>query len=321
MLKLRWFDALLYKIRAEVDSDVILLHDIPIETASGLSIRYVTEARRLTAVEVSTRVAINDFWTKVEPGEGRSVATLRFGVNAEIVDRFLQLLQRLEARLAFASNGAVRRINWNDYEEHWVAETQGEEAQIEIRRLSRRSDGYGTHRVEMPADIIVGLTAKSLDQHFLVGPMSIWQEAHADFEKMRYIQAFHGFYLVIEGLFAEGKSAEKEVMAKFLQSFLLVEATAKMMVPVRGDQRHWSNLLPLFQSEGIPSDTEEGVLRLMFRMRGHLRHYSISSRKPQPLPFDQRRYESLAWMSSGIAHACLLQLDAGTRTLAMKTVR
>ena len=234
--------------------------------------------------------------------------------NGEIED-LRDLLRHLESFCGYVLG--VDYVDWFCPKLEWIAENPEEEAGLTVSK-------WDVHYAFVPEPVQVDpkLLAKAVlnraEMSYLDIPLSFFREGRADYGQRRYINAFFNFYFFIEGLYAGGRSNEKEVVGKYLQSQqlrrsaeLTLQRFESMTDPIGG--RHALNLQVFLHELGFAWDAE-GLLRLVVRMRNRLHHYSHKARGVRRgHPLNQTEYESLAALAMGLCVECLTPLITGAK--------
>jgi hypothetical protein len=122
---------------------------------------------------------------------------------------------------------------------------------------------------------------------------------------LQYVAAFYQFYFIVEDLYADGKTSEKEVVKAFAASddFTSILAMAVQNFSKATD-RHSEILKRVMRAEKCEV-TVEGLRTFLFRIRGHLHHYSARSTKPKGTSFNQREFETVALLGMLIARRAI----------------
>lgn len=241
------------------------------------------------------------------PGDARGET------NGDIED-LRDLLRHLESFCGYAL--AVDYMDWFCPKLEWIPENPEEEAGMTVSE-------WDVHHVSTPKPIEVDrkLLQKAVlnrvQTSHLDIPLSFYREGKADYARSRYVNAFFSFYFFLEGLYAGGRSSEREVIGRYLQSSQLrrsAEITLEQFTSMKDPNggRH-ALKLQVFLKELDLSWDAEGLLRLLVRMRNLLFHYSHKSRgvrRGQPL--NQAEYESLAALAMYLCVQCLVPLVTGS---------
>jgi len=293
-----------YRVSTEVLGNALVRENLVVD-AGDIRFEFITaRASRLSHVAASIPVppgTIRSFW---EPGN----TTFRYGGitgHANTHQRVLGALRSLESHIAFSAQGAIEAFSWDKLEVELIPESPEDVAPL--RKLGVRRS-YPELTAGLGEDLLrmVALATQSHKQTEVA--KAFWREAQREFHSQHYIQAYYNFYFVLEGLYARGKSSEKQVVRAFGQSQELAGATNCMLTALRADPYHLKNLSPFFEEEGIPVDVP-GTHALIVRLRGRLHHYSPGSSKLQPTPSNQTYLESLAWFMMGLTTQVIATLD------------
>ena len=293
---------MLFQVTAEVEGEFALVSDLQVPV-DDLVVDLLATNGRLTSIRISTHVKAEDFATGFASG-------LRIVINArsDVLDRLTRYLQTMESNLAFASVGGLARVRWDQLKERRIPETLDEQRFVSFPGIDF-TDFYEPLRRELTNSETESLVRASSNFDNLVIPKAFWREALAELIGLRFIQAFQGFYYVLEGLFANGKSASKEVIKAFSRSDVLTTVTARVIPTHLNDDSYGSQLRGFYESQGCSTDVP-GTYKLLVEMRGHLHHFQQRSKKPQPTPFDQTKYESLANLASDLATTSIRALES-----------
>lgn len=244
----------------------------------------------------------------------RPVGEVPEETNREIED-LRDLLRHLESFCGYIFD--VDYIDWRCPKLEWVPENPEERAGLtvsksDVHRVLRRDPRHVDPRLLRKAVV------NRAEMSYLDIPLSFFREGKSDYAQGRYINAFFNFYFLIEGLYADGRSSEPEVIAKLLQSHqvkraakLTIERFESMTDPYGG--RHALNLQVFLRELDLAWDPE-GLLHLLVRMRNLLHHYSHKSRGVRRgHPLNQEEYESLAALGMALCVHCVTPLLTGKR--------
>jgi hypothetical protein len=297
-----------FGLRAVVQGTVQITGPLTVETA-GLRTEFEADDKgHLVSVFVSARVSAEQFRATVGPGEGAAKESIDIQGDAEISGRIWHHLQALESHLAFSSGGAIERIRWDRPEEIRMPENDDERqyAAIPSFKVDYRDPRPHVTLTTAAAEAIVEASHRDPDD--LVVPKAFWREGMNDYMEQRYVQAYYNFYFVVEGLFAEGKSSEAQVVKAFQQSTEMTDVTNYALDAIRRDAKHWNALGKIFDDLNCPVDVT-GAQRVLIRLRGQLHHYSKKSKRTQANPFTEADFHSPSWFAMAFAQMALLRQD------------
>ena len=132
-------------------------------------------------------------------------------------------------------------------------------------------------------------------------PKAFYKEGINEFTSRRYINAFYNFYFILEDIYGEGKTKNKDIVEAFKQSsefVIIIERTLKDIL--ERDKRHNNNIRNFCKEENVTFDTK-GVIELLQKIRGNLHHYSSKSSKHLGTPFAHEEFESIAYLTMCLA--------------------
>jgi hypothetical protein len=301
-----------FKLRAKVDGDLFLgqpnakilaqRDDLVFELESDNSRRVI--AISVTGDVPADRVAAQHATITHTPGAATD-SRVDFHADKDLHHRLLGELQAMESILAFNWRGhPLRRILWNEAEMTLVPENAEEEARIHLWSLS-----VGRKRHPQPT-LVKESSFKTLVEHAprfesLKVSTGFWREAGNQMDAGNYAQAFYGYFFVIEDLYADGKTSEKQVLKAFADSVEFCEICASTLPRFFGKgDKHEENLRKFFDAEGCATDAP-GLQRFLFRMRGNLHHYFGKSPRPHPTPFNQDQFHVVALVALFISSLAL----------------
>lgn len=131
--------------------------------------------------------------------------------------------------------------------------------------------------------------------------MAFYREAKTEYANARYINAFINSYLIIEGLFANGKWKSDAVIDELGKSTVFREFVQNLLDEVAGNDDPAEGMTRAQLEVDLHTRgqdyTAEGLIRLLVRNRGDLHHFSIESTKAQGTPLNNAAYKRLAFMA------------------------
>ena len=240
------------------------------------------------------------------PGEGKVDATLSIEGDREEYLELIGEFQELEAVLSFETAGSLKSVAWDSPKEEWIPEAEEEK---------RGVGAYSFHFPKEYADPPAYLDEKTLDdiikikKHYesLIVPKAFYKEGTNEFTSHRYINAFYNFYFVLEDLYGKGKTRNKDVADAFRSSkdfkeileWMIREQIAKI-------ERRRIDIKRFCEEEGVPYDID-GLIDLLQKVKGNLHHYSSKSSKHLGTPFSHKDFESIAFLTMGLALQTILR--------------
>jgi hypothetical protein len=291
-----------FRLIAKVDGNIHIPQPISVRRERLVFEFRTDKSGRIVEVAVSMQVPtekIEKFRSTIGPGEGGSAATFKIGGDSEIYQQLVAELQLLESNLAFATVGALERIEWNSPKQEFIAENLGEQKLISVRGYEIR-EKYPPNSASLKPDQLAGLVTKAPQYRALEIPKAFWREGINHFTNFQYIQAFYSYYFIIEDFYAGGKSGKKAVLQEFAKSSEFAEIAEISLQSMLKEERHGENLRKLFEEENCEI-SGRGLQELLYNVRGNLHHYSSKGIKLRGTPFTQKQFESIALLTGHIA--------------------
>lgn len=300
-----------YCICAKVEGNIYLTKAGEIRRGDFVFEFRLAPDSRLSEIAASILVPENklpSMATTFDQGDGNVIPRIKIGGDRELYDRLISELQLLEADLSFATQGALRKIYWdNPSSVEFISEIDSESDPPTISSFSFHRS-YPTRPARFSIETIGGVLNRASQSMQLRISKAFWREGLEYHNQFKYIQAFYSFYFVIEDYFARGKTGESEVLKQFSQSSQFQEILRRGFTEIVKDQRHKNKLLRLFKDGGLAPNLDSLPV-FLFRMRGKLHHYYSESSKLQGTPFNQADFESLSLLLMYIATETIVRHD------------
>ena len=138
-------------------------------------------------------------------------------------------------------------------------------------------------------------------------PRAFWREGIAEFNQLRYIQAFYNFYFVLEDFYADGAFTKAETLKRFSKSkeFTAITGLALKSFP-DSSPKHFKGLTELSRKLkcGELADVE-AVWKLLVAIRGSLHHYTSKDGGIRGTPYNQRDFETPAFFAMYLASCAI----------------
>lgn len=261
----------------------------------------------LSSIKIIKKVATpQKYSARWGPGEGKVNATLIIEGNREEYLELIREFQELEAVLSFETAGSLKSVAWDSPKEEFIPETEEEKRRVGV---------YSFHLTKEYPDYPASLDERTLDdiikikKHYesLIVPKAFYKEGTNEFTSRRYINAFYNFYFVLEDLYGKGKTKNKDVADAFRNSKDFKEILEWMISEQIGKtERHRIGIKRFCEEEGVTYDID-GLIDLPQKVRGNLHHYSSKSSKHLGTPFSHEDFESIAFLTMGLALQTILR--------------
>lgn len=283
---------------AKVEGTVELQHAISVER-DGIFFEFRTDKfSTLNEIAVSVNVPrdkIGKFASSAKKGKGEIAASITIGGDKELHDKLTNELQILESNLAFASRGALKRIDWKTPKQKFIPEDPEEEKLVKISSFSYKS-GYPDPIVTISPESLKKLVLTSVPYNQLYIPKAFWREGLRFYQSAEYVNAFYNFYFVIEDFYADGKTGSKEVLRAFARSQEFEKVARKVLQQVAEKKTHHERLVEIIRDENCSLDPQ-GLQQVLYRMRGNLHHYCTKGNKVKGTPFSHQEFETIAFVA------------------------
>lgn len=261
----------------------------------------------LSSIKIIKKVAVpQKYSAKIEPGEGEVKAKIIIGGDREEYLELVREFQELESVLAFATNGSLKSIAWDAPKEDFIPETEEEKGQVSVYGFyfTKKYPDYPAFLDERALDVII----KSKEHYrSLIVPKAFYKDGTNEFTSRRYINAFYNFYFILEDFYGKGKTKTKDIADAFRNSKDF-RGILEWMIKGNLDKykKHRISIKRFCDEEKVTYDID-GLIDLMQKVRGNLHHYSSKSSKHLGTPFSHEDFESIAFLTMGLALQTILQ--------------
>jgi len=297
-----------FAIKCKVDSTTDIGKE-PIQvTVDGREFHLVpSEEGLLSELTVLVRIGENEFISSFAPSNEPEKAkwAVMIHVDQQMYDDLIDMIQYIEATLSFLQG--VKKIYWEEAERVFIPESEEERRRTDVTN-------YALHK-EYPPDQNIKLTAadfkaiiqqKSKYEHLKMVKL-FHREGMREFSSFRYIQAYYNFYFVLEDLYGEGKTQNKDVEKKFKSNQVLRNIIQDMIDNlIKGDRLKSIQNFLTEEKMGLNID---GIIELIVRVRGNLHHFSRKSTKRIGTPLNQADFESMAYLLMAISIKSLIHVS------------
>ena len=310
-----------YSLECGVDGKVMI--GVTIQVAMGTKdfILIPDEQGWLSSIKIIAKVAEpQEFHPRIEPGEGRVKAKIIIKRDPGLRQELIREFQELESIFSFDTNGALKSIRWDEPKEEVIPETDEEKTRVSVSgfHFKKEYPDYHTKLDEKTFERIVQTKQLYIS---LVVPKAFYREGINEFHLRRYINAFYNFYFVLEDLYGQGKTKNKDVISAFKNSTEFKEYLEWVIKNhIDTHERHQANIQKFCSEEKVAYNVG-GLIELLQKVRGNLHHYSTKSSKRVGSPFNHEDFESIAFLTMGLALRAILQriLEINRRARAENT--
>jgi hypothetical protein len=304
---------MLYKITVPVEGSLFLEPGaLSCSFSSGASdLAYALTADptgRIVAATIQAKIPqekVSSFVSTLTSGQGDSKLNITLGGDRELYERMVLEFRKLECNLSFVLRGhALRRINTHRMEIEYVPENDRERELVAVTGYEV-TRGYSETPLRMSGRTLGQVIQDAQKFEELEVHKAFLHDGMNQFHALQYVAAFYQFYFVVEDLYADGKTSEKEVVKAFSSSDELTRILEVAIQRFSKENDRHSEMLKRIMGTEKCEVTVAGLRTFLFRIRGHLHHYSSRSTKPKGTPFNQRDFETVALLGMFIARRAI----------------
>lgn len=295
-----------YSLECDVDSLTSIERDYEINYEDKKYFLYPNERGFIGKIRIEKDVKEPEkFISEIGPGQGESKATIIIRSDPVIVEELRSDLQYLETQISFGGN--YTKIHWEDPKTEYIPESEEEKEQLKIRAFERKSEGYPITPVLLRDEDFKFFIETKEHYDELTVLKAFYCNGRNDFHNYNYINAFYNYYFVIEDLYGEGNTKNNLIMKSFKESDELIGHIEWVIENhIKNDERHLKNLTDFLDDMGKTIDVND-IIEFLVLTRGRLHHFSRKSTLKIGTPFNQRQYESIAFLAMGLAVRGILQ--------------
>lgn len=228
---------------------------------------------------------------------------LFIGRDDELIDSIISKFQHLESNLSFTFG--LKQIFWQTPKIEIIPETEDEKQNTPVRSISSKSD-YPIGISDVQEKDLVEMIGELEKYRSMDIFKSFYREGSNDFRTFRYISAFYNYYFILEGLYSNNKTKNNQIETEFESSDELSSFVEWIVERIKGNTRHRLKIEKMLKLINKNLDST-GIIHLLVRTRGDLHHFYNNQNKLQATPYNHNEFESIAWLTGGLAYRAILQ--------------
>ena len=245
------------------------------------------------------------FYSEISPGKGESVATFTIRSDTEIHNELISDFQYLESQISFGGN--YTKIHWEDPKTEYIPESKEEREKLKILSVERRSGGYPVEPILLREEDFKWFIETKEHYEELSVLKAFFCNGRTEFHDYNYINAFYNFYFIIEDLYGNGNTRNSLILKSFKESEELKGHINWVMENhIKTDARHFKNITNFLSDMG-KTPVIDDIIEFLVLTRGRLHHFTRKSTLKIGTPFNQRQYESVAYLSMGLDYRGIIQ--------------
>jgi len=296
-----------FSILCEVESRIKISKEIMIRHKNKEYIFSPNKDFLLAYIKIITFVSDPEKFYSVVRSTPNELINHNITINRDnnLYNHLISEFQELESILAF--NGNLTKIKWSEPKEEIICETEEEKQKVNISGLQWKKE-YDNPIILINESDLKGIIESKEEFKSLTIVEAFWREAMNDFRSFRYINAFFNFYFILEGLYGNGKTKNWAIEEEMLSSKDFLENLRLIIEKIKQNKRHFEIIERRLNLINKKLDYE-GITHLLVSIRGDLHHFINNTNKTQGTPFNQEDFETIAWVSLGLAtHAILIKI-------------
>ena len=296
-----------YSLECSVDGKVMIGETIEIAKGTKNFVLIPNKQGWLSSIKIIVKVAEPEkFHPRIEPGDGRVKAKIIIERDPELRQELIREFQELESILSFDTHGCLKSIRWDEPKEEVIPETDEDKARVSVSGFQFKKN-YPDYAAKLDQKTFEGIVQSKHLYVSLMVPKAFYNKGVNEFHLRRYINAFYNFYFVLEDLYGQGKTRNKDIANAFKNSTEFKESFVWVIKNhIDQNKRHRANIQKFCAEEKVAYDVD-GIIELLQKVRGNLHHYSGKSSKHLGSPFNHEDFESIAFLTMGLAVRAILQ--------------
>lgn len=286
--------------RANLETETEITHNDRIYTFYPNEEGFISKIKIVVPVEHPER-----FYSIVTPDPKPGVK-LHIDVkkDKELYDSVVYEFQELESLMALTHN--VKNITWSSPRYDLICETEEERDRAEL---------LGMHSPKSFVDLPKPATEATLRNVIeyknrydtLVVPLSFLREGANELHAYKHINAFFNFYFVLEGLYGNGKTKNRDVENQFKNSQEITDYLPILLSDLPQKKPEYYNKLVEMLSRRHKQIGVRSIIELIVAIRGDLHHFTNNPNRPQGNPFTHSEFRAITFVVHGLAINAILQ--------------
>jgi len=294
-----------FSLECQLESKIQLPKEIEIKHKDRTYIFYPNENNLLNKIKIISAVKNPEkFYSEIKFMPEKKVKHhMTINRDKELFDSIINDFKELESILAFSGN--LKRIMWDNPKDALICETEEERQKVKILGTKFRKE-YPNLIKFMDEDTLKEIIFTKAKYSSLTIPKAFWREGKNDFKSFRYINAFFNFYFIIEGLYGNGKTRNYAIEEEFKKSKDFRNFVKWIIDRIEKETKHFNKINEMLKYRNKNLDID-GLIHLLVATRGALHHFADNPHKTQGTPFDHKEFETIAWISLGLATRAISQ--------------
>lgn len=219
--------------------------------------------------------------------------TIKFP-QENFLENEIELLQYIES--FGAMDKEIYDINWENISIEWIPESEQEKKEITIKKYSR-SLSFKNEKELLSQDWLFNTIIHKRRLEHLTLPFSFFRNGLKHYKEFQYQEAFLNFYLMLEGVFGNGKFKNDKIKSEFTKSPILIQSIEKLLSNLKNSQLKHYEWFEEMSNKYNKEPNIESVIHIIVEQRGNLSHFSNKTPDRNKNPFKDKDFDSLAFIS------------------------
>lgn len=293
-------------LECAVESNTLIPEDIEINFGGRTYFFYRNEKGVLDRIKIVSAVnKPEECFSTVQPlpeDPGRNYWTL--SLDNDLLESLIKEFHELESIMAMSLN--LKSIAWDAPKYELIPETEEEAARVAMPRYQIEVTHRDTPEPTTKADLEEIIQTKQFYTPLMI-PMSFHREAINEYRAKKYIMAFFNFYFIIEGLYGNGKTKNKDVAREFKNSQEFRGSVDDVIEGVIKKKAVYRDSLSALLKRKNKNLDVDGVVELIVEVRGSLHHFVNNPNIIHGTPFNHAEYQPLAYITMMLAQKAIVR--------------
>jgi hypothetical protein len=219
--------------------------------------------------------------------------TIKFP-NENFLENEIELLQHIESFGAIDKE--VYDINWGNVSIEWIPESEQEKKEISIKKYSR-SFSFQKEKGLLSQEWLFNTIIHKRRLEHLTLPFSFFRNGLKHYKEFQYQESFLNFYLMLEGVFGNGKFKNDKIKSEFKKSPMLIQSIEKLLGDLKNSQLKHYEWFKEMSEKYNKEPSIESVIHIIVEQRGNLSHFSNKNNDRNKNPYKDKDFDSLAFIT------------------------
>lgn len=232
-----------FRLECEVESKTLITDLLEINKGDRTYFFYPNDDGLIGKLAIEARVEDPEkFYSTVTetPEDPVSKATIEIHTDNNLYESIEGEFREFESLLALLYN--FKRVNWQSVRHSVICETDEERQKTQVFGLSL-GKAFPDEPIKIDKQDLRDLIDIKDRYSSMIIPLAFFREGRNEYIDQKFINAFFNFYFILEGIFGNGKTKNKDVAREFKNSVRLRGFTQKAIDEfIRPEPKHLNRL-------------------------------------------------------------------------------